>query len=366
MGAKTKFRESKLSTTNPFGQLFENNISFQDRFLQDVSRTFALTIPQLPKKLYLSVGNAYLLCRITDTIEDDPVMLPSEKKKFSKQFNSVVKGETDAKDFLEGLLQALSSKTPKGERELIENTENVIKITHSFSTPNRRALERCVEIMSSGMSEFQQTAGAKGLDTITHFTQYCYYVAGVVGEMLTDLFCDYSPKMNKNRDKLQILAKDFGQGLQMTNILKDIWDDRERDICWLPRDVFQEYGIDLEQYSKADNKLIPGIQKLVVIAHGKLKNALQYILLVPSNETGIRQHCLLALGMAVLTLKKINSNPGFKTGGEVKITHRSVKFIYVSTKLLSRSNLLLTIFYKILMSGFHDQDGRAILGALNH
>jgi len=43
---------------------------YQDRILPHVSRTFALTIPQLPPRLRIAVTNAYLLCRIADTIED--------------------------------------------------------------------------------------------------------------------------------------------------------------------------------------------------------------------------------------------------------------------------------------------------------
>jgi len=45
--------------------------TYQEKILQDVSRTFALTIPQLPPALRRVVSNAYLLCRIADTIEDD-------------------------------------------------------------------------------------------------------------------------------------------------------------------------------------------------------------------------------------------------------------------------------------------------------
>ncbi|MDL1867558.1 phytoene synthase, partial [Betaproteobacteria bacterium PRO4] len=40
---------------------------YQEHILQGVSRTFALTIPQLPPALREVVGNAYLLCRIVDT-----------------------------------------------------------------------------------------------------------------------------------------------------------------------------------------------------------------------------------------------------------------------------------------------------------
>ncbi|MGH8477950.1 MAG: phytoene synthase, partial [Methylococcales bacterium] len=45
-----------------------SDLDMQSELLQGVSRTFALTIPRLPKELYAVIANAYLLCRIIDTI----------------------------------------------------------------------------------------------------------------------------------------------------------------------------------------------------------------------------------------------------------------------------------------------------------
>jgi len=334
---------------------FEECITFQDKFLQNVSRTFALTIPQLPPPLYLSVGNAYLLCRIADTIEDDPDMMVAEKKYFASQFSAVVRGDQNARVFGNDLAQRLSAKMPNAEHELVANTVPVIAITHSLAAPQRQALERCVEIMGSGMAKFQQTASTNGLADIAQFNQYCYFVAGVVGEMLTELFCDYSAEINQHREELLTLAIGFGQGLQMTNILKDIWDDKEREICWLPRDVFLKYGVKLENFNSSDPRVIKGIQELVLIAHQNLQKALQYILIIPSRETGIRRHCLSALGMAALTLRKIYNNPEFTHGAEVKISRRSVKFIMYVTNLLVRSNLGLQFLFAVLMYDFRAQ-----------
>ena len=54
-------------------------LTYQSEALPGVSRTFALTIPQLPEPLRHAVGNNYLLCRIADTIEDEPT-LPSTRR----------------------------------------------------------------------------------------------------------------------------------------------------------------------------------------------------------------------------------------------------------------------------------------------
>src|SRR3954471_9371218 len=52
---------------------------FSREILPAVSRTFALSIRLLPGDLGAAVRDAYLLCRIADTIEDAPTMPAGEK-----------------------------------------------------------------------------------------------------------------------------------------------------------------------------------------------------------------------------------------------------------------------------------------------
>jgi farnesyl-diphosphate farnesyltransferase len=68
------------------------------------------------------------------------------------------------------------------------------------------------------------------------------------------------------------------------------------------------------------------------IAQGHLKNALTYTLLIPSHETGMRNFCLWALGMAVLTLNEIKAHLDFNDSDQVKITRKSVKRTILTTK----------------------------------
>ena len=88
----------------------------------------------------------------------------------------------------------------------------------------------------------------------------------------------------------------------------------------MPQDVFREHGFDLAQL--APDAYCEGfrqaLERLVRITQGHLRDALQYTLLIPKHETEIRQFCLWAIGMAVLTLRKIARNPRFRSGSEVK------------------------------------------------
>jgi farnesyl-diphosphate farnesyltransferase len=97
---------------------------------------------------------------------------------------------------------------------------------------------------------------------------------------------------------MMVLGRSFGQSLQMTNILKDVWDDLERGACWLPRSVFDEVGFDLSALRRGQSspELEGGLSELIGIAHGHLANALDYTLRIPAAEDGIRKFCLWTLG----------------------------------------------------------------------
>jgi len=199
------------------------------------------------------------------------------------------------------------------------------------------------------MADYQEIETLDGLKDLAAMDLYCYYVAGVVGEMLTELFCDYSAAINQNKPILMKLAVSFGQGLQMTNILKDIWNDKKRGVCWLPQDIFLQQGFKLSdlQAGSSNLKFQQGLEMLISIAKGHLRNALAYTCLLPKKEKGIRRFCLWALGMAVLTLNKINQHRGFNKSTQVKITRRSVKATIFTTSLFAGNNWALNQLFSV-------------------
>ncbi|MDO9423798.1 MAG: phytoene/squalene synthase family protein [Methylobacter sp.] len=341
--------ETQISLDNPKSLNKCSDDEFQALLLEGVSRTFALTIPQLPEKLYGAVANAYLLCRIVDTIEDEISLSPEQKKYFCSEFIRVVKTGSNSEPFAVELAPLLSEQTIPAEHTLIHVLPRVIQITHKFDPDQIEALATCVETMAEGMPIFQAMDLHGGLETLADLDRYCYYVAGCVGEMLAKLFCHYSPEIARHKDELLSLSVSFGQGLQMTNILKDIWDDAERGVCWLPQDIFTETEFDLKNLTPETHSenFSLGLEHLIGIAHNHLHNALKYTQLLPAHETGIRNFCLWALGMAVLTLKKIKQNPDFHNSGQVKITRTSVKATILATRLTGRSNTLLSLLFNL-------------------
>jgi farnesyl-diphosphate farnesyltransferase len=332
---------------SPLNGTARSDLEYQASILPGVSRTFALTIPVLPPRLARVVTNAYLLCRLADTIEDDVGLNNAQKTAFHRRFVAVVEGTEPAEPFAAELLPLLSDRTLADERDLVGSTAKVVRVAHGFRPEERAALTRCVRIMCSGMPEFQRNRSLRGLQDLEEMGSYCYFVAGVVGEMLTELFCLHCPDLNEHRDRLMRLAVSFGQGLQMTNILKDIWDDRQAQTCWLPRSVFKGSEFRLEQLEEQhlSTAFADGLNELIGVAHAHLRNAMEYTCLIPKRETGMRKFCFWAIGLAVLTLRKIHRNPAFTSGAQVKVSRRTVKATVVTTNLTLMSNRALRLMF---------------------
>lgn len=316
--------------------------AFQAEILLKVSRTFALTIPQLPPDLCRAVSNAYLLCRIADTIEDEPALTVAQKYHYEAAFVDVVTGQRDAGAFANEVAPLLSAQTLEAERELLKQLPQVLHITATLRPAQRAAIVRCLKVMSRGMVEFQRNASLSGLATLHDLDCYCYCVAGVVGEMLTALIIDFAPDLISQRNLMLPMSVSFGHGLQITNILKDQWEDRDRGISWLPQDMFAGQEVHLATLSagqKGANYAMV-MTRLIGIAHAHLRQALEFALQIPAKHAGIRRFILWATGLALLTLRNLNEKPHFSSGTQVKVSRKEVARIIKFTTLFEKMILV--------------------------
>ncbi|MEA9604773.1 squalene/phytoene synthase family protein [Polynucleobacter sp. JS-JIR-II-c23] len=304
-----------------------NDLAYQKAILGSVSRTFALTIPLLPPSIEKVVGNTYLLCRIIDTIEDAADLSTQSKQSLSALFLDAVLEKAPVETFVAPCLNALKNYSNQDELDLISHTPTVLRILHTCSTQDQAAVSRCVSIMSEGMSFFHGRQNQAGLHDLTEFEQYCYVVAGVVGELLTTIFSNHSQAFKEKMAGHEDLAIAFGQALQMTNILKDSPEDKARGVSWKPINVSHE--------------------ALLKLAYQKLQDSLNYILLIPKQELGMRRFCFLAFGLAVMTLSKIADRKEFDSKDEVKLSRSTVMSFYSFTKWAVKSDMVMKIFFSL-------------------
>jgi phytoene synthase len=86
-------------------------------------------------------------------------------------------------------------------------------------------------------------AGETGVQTFATFEdlyRYCYLVASVVGLVCIRIFGYSDPRAEG-------LAEETGVAFQLTNILRDIKEDMERNRIYIPRDLMDEFGETVEE-----------------------------------------------------------------------------------------------------------------------
>ena len=100
-------------------------------------------------------------------------------------------------------------------------------------------------------SMFQALVGGVEMDTAQNryatfedLRLYCYGVASTVGLICVEVF-GYA------RPEARCYAEDLGLAMQLTNILRDIQEDAERDRIYIPQDELARFGYSEEELSRS-------------------------------------------------------------------------------------------------------------------
>jgi farnesyl-diphosphate farnesyltransferase len=211
-----------------------------DELLERSSRTFALTIPMLPEPTRCEVTVAYLLFRVADTLED--ASLWGREKKLA-ELGRLARCLDRPSEGGAGELSADWLRDPPcshaGYLELLEELPAVLRTAGSLSERATAAIRAHTSRTIEGMSSFvaRERNGVLQLDNLEDLQAYCYAVAGIVGEMLTELFLLRHPELQPLAPVLRRDAPKFGEALQLVNILKDSASDSSEGRRYLPRDL---------------------------------------------------------------------------------------------------------------------------------
>lgn len=204
------------------------------------SRTFALAIPLLPEPLATEVTVAYLLFRIADTFEDATHWPREARLAELERFDALL--ATGERASVPALAEQWVKARPvehEGYLDLLRDTPAVLAALDGFRPAAREAIVRHTRRTTQGMAEVVRRADEKAnlrLGTLEQLREYCYIVAGIVGEMLTDLFL-LEPALAPAEGTLREHAVAFGEALQLVNILKDAADDARDGRVYVPAEL---------------------------------------------------------------------------------------------------------------------------------
>jgi farnesyl-diphosphate farnesyltransferase len=256
--------------------------AFVAKHLAGVSRTYAILIPRLPEPLAGAVGVAYLLMRIVDTLEDDPHLSTEQRLEYFAALEAALDGDAAAIDML---------TRPEGdsvdERELMQAAPEVFARVRALEPAYREPVCACARAMSAGVRRLFARSAQRGqpypaITDIAELREYCFYVAGVVGQMLCAVMASFltRPRLLDMR----AVATELGIGLQLVNILKDARKDSRQGRRYLPR---------LELY-----------HSVLQETRESLRRGIDFVLAVPPDAPDLRAFSGLPIAWGALTLAR--------------------------------------------------------------
>jgi farnesyl-diphosphate farnesyltransferase len=196
-----------------------------EQLLIDSSRTFALAIPHLPEPTRREVTIAYLLFRVADTFEDAASWPRARRIEALDRFGRLLQAP-DRQEIAE-VSRRWAAEVPceqPGYQELLAELPFVLDSFFALN-PEAVALIRDHTLRTAqGMAGFvarTDDGGELRLRDVPDLQAYCYVVAGIVGELLTELFLLGRPQLVPAAPYLRQRSRLFGEGLQLVNILKD-------------------------------------------------------------------------------------------------------------------------------------------------
>ena len=314
---------------------------FGREILPAVSRTFALSIRVLPGPLGRAVLAAYLLCRIADTLEDEP-SLPAEVKAGLLDSFALCFSDRAAADEFPSLVREIRGDA--AHVRLTQHADLVFVLYRSLAAPTQVHVQRWVGEMIAGMRKFVLLY-PKGIriQSLEEYKEYCYYVAGTVGYLLTDLWHEHAPSIGDRQYRvLREKCRAFAEALQTVNILKDVATDAEKEnSIYIPEDLLRFHGSSHALILSPDRVRATrdALSTLVALAWQDLESARSYLLLIPRRAVTIRLFCVLPLLFAYATLRDLTRTPTALARREVvKITRREVKSLTLVGFLVILSN----------------------------
>ncbi|ELY28171.1 farnesyl-diphosphate farnesyltransferase [Haloferax volcanii DS2] len=195
----------------------------------------------------------YLLCRIADTVEDSSSIAPDEQAHLLRLYDRALDSDDDTTvdEFVAAVQPHLP---PEGEQSddwmVVANTARVFRTFEALPEDVREAVTPPVRELVSGMAMFverySQTGGLR-IQSREELEEYCYYAAGTVGNLITNLVTRGNVD-SERRSRLYDTAEEFGLLLQLVNIAKDVHDDyTSENNVYLPADWLDDAGVPQEE-----------------------------------------------------------------------------------------------------------------------
>jgi farnesyl-diphosphate farnesyltransferase len=310
------------------------------RLLQDVSRSFYLTLRVLPGTIRPQIGLAYLLARATDTIADTDALPKQTRLAALDAARSRIcegKGKPLRLDDLAG------RQTSPGEQALLQRIEEAASLLDDLNSADRERVRQVLAVIISGQVLDLERFAQADVDHIAclendqQLDDYTYRVAGCVGEFWTRM-CRAHAFPTAGLDDAFLLANGvrFGKGLQLVNVLRDLSRDLRLGRCYLPKAALTLVGLEARDLLEPSNesRLRPLYEQYLHRAEEHLEAGWAYTNHLPWSSIRIRLACAWPILIGVQTVARLRAGRILDPNDRIRISRQAVRQVLLRSVLV--------------------------------
>ncbi|WP_018969340.1 phytoene/squalene synthase family protein [Rubritalea marina] len=207
--------------------------------LKGVSRSFYLTIRLLPPKMRQPIALGYLLARASDTIADTAAVPAELREDCLYRFTHAL-GDQAERVKLQQLLENdfIHYQSNEKEQQLLQRMADVFTWYDQVPSWQRESIDRVLGFICRGQMQDIRHFSIESQSVLSSskaLESYCFHVAGCVGEFWSEIGIQSMYRFSRlEPEELKELGGDYGIGLQLVNILRDIPEDFANGRCYLP------------------------------------------------------------------------------------------------------------------------------------
>jgi len=239
------------------------------------------------------------------------------------------------------------------ERELISRFGEVLDWLETMPVLDRADILDVLRKITRGQEldllRFGKGEGTVALQTPAELDEYTYLVAGCVGEFWTRLCFRHLPGFTKLSEiDMRTLGVNFGKGLQLVNILRDLPADLKAGRCYLP---LAEFGLDLDAIHRTPQLGRAVFESWLAQAVNHLDAAYRYVRAI--SNWRLRYACILPWHLGMRTLILLREKPPLENSERVKVSRSEVRAVLVKALGWALSNFLLRLERDRLSRVYH-------------
>ncbi|MDX1415228.1 MAG: squalene/phytoene synthase family protein [Candidatus Promineifilaceae bacterium] len=283
--------------------------------MNKVSRSFALLVPAVETPLCDYLATAYLICRVVDNIEDCTQSFSWKQARFA-EFAALLDKPRKAPNILLLWEQETWPGLSRDEQLMMSVAGGLTlwQIYALIPQVYRISITKWAMVMAQGMEQvsaptpsglFVSRNGVQLPPKEKEYNQYCFFVAGTVGHMITEMAINHYEFDGEIAKRLLANCEASGRALQKTNIVKDFARDLDRGACYLPDDWLAEVNYTPLELTGAPRKWTEKVLGNVV---HEFEDSVTFVLDLPLSAAGFREASLLMLLPGYETLLLIARN----------------------------------------------------------